>query len=410
MTDLILTFLDRPTRMSARFVARLWTALLPKETFRPTIAQEKARENRQVRAELKSDHPSRQLSAACGQSPLAWKFFRFQRKAAKKGYLSILKWVKASGGQLAPDLCDAAASRGELAVLKWSRKNGGKWDPRTAAEAAFGKRRQCGSPTAFSPLRTLQWLREPSVSEPSDICPWCWSTCAEAARGGQLEVFEWAKGQKCRLYQQTLVAAAEGGNLDIVKLVYERVGRTASTFFIRETSATAARLGHLEVVKWLSETDAFGGSLCSSAAEGGQLEILKWLRQSARWTPKACARVCSGAAGGGHLEALKWARENGCPWDEETCGWAARGGHLETLKWLRQMGCPWDEWACTWAATHGHFETLKWAFENGCQMGDSALEEAILSYDECSEYDEEPDEDTKIMKQIVEWIGARAGK
>ena len=84
-------------------------------------------------------------------------------------------------------------------------------------------------------------------------------------------------------------------------------------------------------------------SLCTFAAKLGQLEVLKWLRENDfPWSE----RKSDEAACNGHLEVLQWARENGCPWDENTCWAAASGGQLEVLQWARANGCPWDEDTC----------------------------------------------------------------
>jgi hypothetical protein len=105
-------------------------------------------------------------------------------------------------------------------------------------------------------------------------------------------------------------------------------------------------------------------ALCAAAARIGDLEGLKALRlvENFPWDEY----TCRSAAKGGHLEVLKWARENECPWDWRTCAYAAEGGHLEMLKWARANGCPWDEYTCVHAALGGHLEVLKWARENGC--------------------------------------------
>jgi hypothetical protein len=50
--------------------------------------------------------------------------------------------------------------------------------------------------------------------------------------------------------------------------------------------------------------------------------------------------TCSTAARNGHLEVLKWTRANGCPWDDATSAAAAQNGHFEILHWARSNGCP----------------------------------------------------------------------
>ena len=60
-----------------------------------------------------------------------------------------------------------------------------------------------------------------------------------------------------------------------------------------------------------------------------------------------CAATYS-AAKAGHLEVLKWLKKNGCESDFFTC---AEVGHMEVLRWLRkEEGCTLSECACAKAA------------------------------------------------------------
>ena len=73
-------------------------------------------------------------------------------------------------------------------------------------------------------------------------------------------------------------------------------------------------------------------SLCTFAAKLGQLEVLKWLRENdSPWSE----RTSDEAACNGHLEVLQWARENGCPWDADTCELSAsENGHKKLQAWI----------------------------------------------------------------------------
>jgi hypothetical protein len=110
----------------------------------------------------------------------------------------------------------------------------------------------------------------------------------------------------------------------------------------------AARGGHLEVLQWARANGCgWGISTCHEAARGGHLEVLQWARANGcAWN----ASTCCEAARGGHLATLQWARANGCCWDTSTCTHAAMRGHLEVLQWARANGCEWDLW--TWVAAH----------------------------------------------------------
>ena len=206
-------------------------------------------------------------------------------------------------------------------------------------------------------MEILQWLH--GVGCPSDV-----STSTAAARHGNMQCLQWIVARSSSILHgfgaRIMIAAAEGGHLDILKWL-----RGKGCRWNREIVAIAARNGHIDCLKWAHEN---GGQwyryyICAFAAEGGSLDALQWARENGcPWDNN----TCSNAAKNGHIDCLKWARDNGCPWDEDTCRYAAENGHLECLKWARENGCPWDENTCRFAAANGHQDCLDWARENGC--------------------------------------------
>lgn len=71
----------------------------------------------------------------------------------------------------------------------------------------------------------------------------------------------------------------------------------------------------------------------------------------------------SSAAKEGHLDVLKWKRATGCPWEQITISIAASGrGKCRHLKWARPNGCWWNvdafyvpaKLSCFFAAEEGH--------------------------------------------------------
>ena len=124
--------------------------------------------------------------------------------------------------------------------------------------------------------------------------------------------------------------------------------------WVASTCAVAAKYGQLEALQWAREHGCeWDAETCRYAALGGHLEVLRWAREHhCPWN----ARTCTCAAQEGHLAVLEWAREHGCEWDAETCTYAAYGGHLEVLKWAREHHCEWDAETCASAAQEGHLE------------------------------------------------------
>ena len=65
--------------------------------------------------------------------------------------------------------------------------------------------------------------------------------------------------------------------------------------------------------------------------------MLMWAREhDCPWDKQTCAS----AAEGGHLDVLMWAREHDCPWNQRTCMCAAESAPLEVLRWAMEHGAP----------------------------------------------------------------------
>ena len=174
-------------------------------------------------------------------------------------------------------------------------------------------------------------------------------TCATLAKGGHLEVLQWAREHGCLWNEGTCEFAAEGGHLEVLQWAREHGCRWDAV-----TCRLAAKGGHQEMLQWAREHGCpWDSSTCHSAAADGQLETLKWAREhDCPWSWATCAN----AASSGHVEVLQWAREHGCQWNKETCARAAVGGHLDVLRWAWEHGCPSELDTCSGAARGGHLE------------------------------------------------------
>ena len=144
--------------------------------------------------------------------------------------------------------------------------------------------------------------------------------------------------------------AAELGYLDTLKHKREkdRISDFCDWFHV---CRAAARGGHLEVLQWACANGCpWDVWTCRYVTCYGHLEVLQWARANgAPWD----AATCAYAAKEGHLEVLQWLRANGCPWNKMTCRWATEGGHLEVLQWLRANRCPWSKWTRLEATRRG---------------------------------------------------------
>ena len=126
--------------------------------------------------------------------------------------------------------------------------------------------------------------------------------CMKVAKTNKLELLKWAREEKkCEWDERTINAAAEQGNLEIVKYC------VANECPIDETA-------------------------CENAAENGHLEVLKYLREEAK-----------------------------VPWDSDTASYAASNGHLHILEYLVEREYDnYDVWSCICAAENGHLDCLKY--------------------------------------------------
>jgi len=183
-----------------------------------------------------------------------------------------------------------------------------------------------------------------------------------AASYGRLDILEWAhqRGYSHAYCEDTATCAAKHGQLAALILLKDH-----GCPWDEYTCFHAAKGGHLNILQWARANGCpwWDEWTSHNAAKGGHLNILQWARANGcLWNENTSAF----AAEYGHLNILQWLRSNGCPWDELTCYHAAKGGHLNILQWARANGCPWNTWTCSYAAHGGHLNILQWARENGC--------------------------------------------
>ena len=186
---------------------------------------------------------------------------RVIRVAAAEGYLDVLKkyWSDLPKDKI-PLLmdkwtCAKAAGRGHLETLQWLRSQGCPWDGYTCQWAA-----QTGH------LKCLQWAQ-------SDGCPWNTWTCQKAARYGQLECLQWARQNGCPWNANVMCnTAAAHGHLAVLKWVREQGCPWSAT-----TTLNAAMNGHLKCFRWLIFHGCpWNRSECRSA---GKPNIQQWIRE-----------------------------------------------------------------------------------------------------------------------------------
>jgi hypothetical protein len=171
--------------------------------------------------------------------------------------------------------------------------------------------------------------------------------CWRVAKTNKLELLKWAREEKkCKWDAGTITAAAEQGNLEMVKYC------VANECPINEWACeNAAAIGHLECLKYLREEAKapWDWMTASWAAERGHLHILEYLVE--RKYDKYEVRACKYAAMHGQLDCLKYLHETAkAPWDSEAVREAHKNNHTDCVQYLLDNDCPLPE---GWQYEHG---------------------------------------------------------
>ncbi len=127
----------------------------------------------------------------------------------------------------------------------------------------------------------------------------------------------------------------------------------------------AAKNGQLNVFDWAKENGY--KDTCNSiffAVKYGHLPLVQWLSRHCIWDND----ICTNSAKRGHLHILQWAHKSNFRWDEITCATASLHNQLPCLKYARENGCKWDKNVYLHAKNNSHMELLNWAIENGCPI------------------------------------------
>ena len=162
--------------------------------------------------------------------------------------------------------------------------------------------------------------------------------CSLVAKTNKLELLKWARGEKkCKWDEQTIDAAAEHGNLKMLKYCVAK--------------------------KCPIDVDA-----CGLAAENGHLECLKYLREEVKAPWDLNTAIC--AALNGHLHIFEYLIERKYDkFDGYECVWAAENDHLDCLKYLRETAkAPWTSRAVRWAHENKHPDCVQYLLYNDCPL------------------------------------------
>lgn len=192
----------------------------------------------------------------------------------------------------------------------------------------------------------------------TDFLEWIYSTCCDPhqrhiseqqfstlATLKHLDAVQWIHEHGYAFPECMMDAAAECGNLSLVRFLHEHTSTTCTT----AAMDSAARNGHLEVVKFLHEHRSEGctSEAIGAALQNGYAEVVRFLHEnrSEGCSPMAvCLAVIKG-----HLECVKYAHEhNFRGFGRPVLPYAVVYGHIDIVKFLHEHR---SEEGCT-------FETL----------------------------------------------------
>lgn len=239
--------------------------------------------------------------------------------------LEILTYLHHHSVPWDEDTCSKAAYAGNLDALIYARRNGCPWDEKTLEEAImkgnipiveYCLQNNCpltshdcalaaGHLDRDHALKVLKVLRKHSV-------PWDESTCANAARLGNLKVLEWARSCGCPWNTETFECAIKSENRAVIQYCIENncpMENVAKFVF--------NRVDTLSILKILQKNGyTFPHEFCSRAAEKNDIKALRWLRYIG--CPWDIHHICNEAVLWDSYDALVYAHKNGCTLTKET--------------------------------------------------------------------------------------------
>ena len=152
-------------------------------------------------------------------------------------------------------------------------------------------------------LELLKWAREEKK------CDWDESTISAAAQQGNLEMVKYCVANECPIDEDACGLAADGGHLECLKYLHEGVKAPWEWC----TAAWAAENGHLHILEYLVEREfnKYNEYACKWAAMFGRLDCLKYLHETAKWPWTSLA--VREAHENNQTECLQYLLDNNCP-------------------------------------------------------------------------------------------------
>ncbi len=231
-------------------------------------------------------------------------------RAAARGHADAVQWLVAQGACLTADVYRAAARAGCISLLEWLCAQ----QPQPPSDCL---RKQMADAAAHAgACRTLHFLQH-AYAQHFDA-----DTCAEAARGRQLQVLRWLRDEQhtawdtrvcthalenddCALLAYACDASAPwpadadllascAGATDALRYMQQRASYRIDVSACMLAAAVRGRLRALQYLlqEYGSETAASPDAIRDAAAQSRQWRVLRWLHESGTLVydePDACA-------------------------------------------------------------------------------------------------------------------------
>ncbi|ETO58834.1 hypothetical protein F444_22781, partial [Phytophthora nicotianae P1976] len=287
-------------------------------------------------------------------------------RAMQLGYVEVVQWLvrRYPEGQVPSNAVAEAAKN--LLVLQWLFNH---------HDYVYWGGDEMYYAVANNHLDVAMFLHEHTAPPPDDMF-----LIDEAARHGDLEMMQWLHSERGdHLTYEGVMRAVDHGFLDAVKWMMDTFPDSVVIKDIRMDNAAAN--GHLEMIKWLHQHQAWCTKQAMNRAAGnGHLEIVQFLNEH---RSEGCTTDAMDlAASNGHLDMVKWLHENrpeGCtPFAMDS---AAKNGLFAVLRWLhnnRSEGC--SAHAVDNAASAGRLDIVRWLHEHyaeGCTR--AAMTDAVAN-------------------------------
>ena len=181
-----------------------------------------------------------------------------------------------------------------------------------------------------------------------------------ACEGCHIELVELLSVQ-VEVTQIPFIAACRGGNVDIIKLLYDKNPDVEK--YDWDVMYEACSTGKIDAVKLLLELGFYSvnGGLCG-ACRGGRLELVKLMIDKGA---KRFDFALYQATVGGHLDIIKLMIDKGANKFDAALYEAAKCGHLDVVKYLLGLGVDITPDLLRNACHSGNVELVKFCLELG---------------------------------------------